>query len=316
MSIIEVKDLKKYFHVKRGFFSKVEWLRAVDGISFSMGEGKVLSIVGESGSGKSTVAMLILRLINPTSGLILFKGKNIFELRGETLREFRRKVQIIFQDPFASLNPRMTVYDIISEPFKIHKLINKSLIKEKCVNLLENVGLTSDILNRYPHEFSGGQRQRICIARAIAVSPEVLVADEPLSSLDVSIQAQILTLLQNLQKRLKLSLLFISHDLNVVQYISDEVVVMYLGKVVEYAKTEDIFDNPLHPYTIELLSSIPRIGISKSGYIFRKGYEELFVNNITGCAFYPRCPSRLEICKFEAPNLKEKKGRLISCHLQ
>lgn len=315
MGIIDVIKLKKYFHVKKSIFSDIEWLKAVDSVTFSIHEGKVLSLVGESGSGKSTVAMLILRLINPTSGNILFRGKDIFKLKGESLKEFRKKVQIIFQDPFASLNPRMTVYDIISEPLKIHNIVKKELIMEICLNLLKNVGLDPDILNRYPHEFSGGQRQRICIARAIALSPEVLIADEPLSSLDVSIQAQILTLLQELQKKLKLSMLFISHDLNVVRYISDEVAVMYLGKIVEYAPTEDIFNNPLHPYTIELLSSIPGIRSSVKKDIFNEEIVIELPDNIRGCVFYSRCSSRLALCKFEEPELKEKKGRLISCHL-
>lgn len=315
MGIIDAIELKKYFPVKKSIFSDVEWLKAVDGVTFSIFEGKVLSLVGESGSGKSTVAMLILRLISPTSGSLFFKGKDVFKLKGESLREFRRKVQIIFQDPFASLNPRMTVYDIISEPLKIHNIVKKELIMETCLSLLENVGLDPDVLNRYPHEFSGGQRQRICIARAIALSPEVLIADEPLSSLDVSIQAQILTLLQELQNKLSLSMLFISHDLNVVHYISDTVAVMYLGKIVEYAPAEDLFNTPMHPYTIELLSSIPKIEktLHKNKYK-EENATELF-NNIEGCSFYPRCSSRLKICKFEKPELKEIKGRLISCHL-
>lgn len=315
MGIIDVIKLKKYFPIKKSIFSDIEWLKAVDDVTFSISEGKVLSLVGESGSGKSTVAMLILRLINPTSGKILFKGKDIFKLKGESLKEFRKKVQIIFQDPFASLNPRMTVYNIISEPLKIHNIVKKELIMENCLSLLKNVGLDPDILNRYPHEFSGGQRQRICIARAIALSPEVLIADEPLSSLDVSIQAQILTLIQELQKKLKLSMLFISHDLNVVRYISDEVVVMYLGKIVEYASAEDLFNNPLHPYTIELLSSIPGIRSPLKKYIFKEEYVSELPQNIKGCVFYPRCNSRLDICKSEEPELKVKNNRLIACHL-
>ncbi len=259
MGIIDIVNIKKYFPIKRHTFKKQDWLKAVDGITFSISKGSVFALVGESGSGKSTIARLILRLIQPTSGEIFFKGRNIFDLKKEDLKSFRKSVQIIFQDPFASLNPRMNVFDTISEPLKIHKIVAKSELKDKVLSLLSNVGLQVDALNRYPHEFSGGQRQRICIARALAVSPEVIIADEPLSALDVSIQAQILNLLQELKKQYNLSFLFISHDLRVVQYFSDEVAVMYLGKIVEYSKTDDIFDNPLHPYTIELLSSAPKI---------------------------------------------------------
>ncbi len=322
MDIIEVINLKKYFACKQSFWGVQRWLKAVDDISFSVKKGSVFAIVGESGSGKSTVARLLLKLITPTSGRILFKGKDIQSFKGASLKEFRRSIQIVFQDPFASLNPRMTVYDSISEPLKIHKIVHKSEIRNKVIEILNKVGLQADILNRYPHEFSGGQRQRICIARALAVSPEIIVADEPLSALDVSIQAQILNILQELQKNSGISFVFISHDLRVVQYFSDEVAVMYLGKIVEKAKTEDIFNNPLHPYTVELLSSIPVIEKSKDRN-FQKYNEKLkdryevqdIFNTPSGCAYSSRCVKKIEICNTIPPELKEIQERMISCHL-
>ncbi len=315
MGIIDVKELKKCFPVKKGAFTKQDWLKAVDGVNFSVREGAVFSLVGESGSGKSTVARLILRLISPTSGEIFFQGKDIQALRGDSLREFRKSVQIIFQDPFASLNPRMTVFDTISEPLKIHKLVKRSALKDKVVSLLGSVGLQADVLNRYPHEFSGGQRQRICIARALAVSPKVIVADEPLSALDVSIQAQILNILQELKSQSNISFLFISHELRVVQYFSDEIAVMYLGKIVEYAKTEELFNNPLHPYTIELLSSAPKIKPDGRKREILKGDVPSPIDIPFGCPFHPRCPKRFEPCDKEVPLLKDIQRRLVSCHL-
>jgi oligopeptide/dipeptide ABC transporter ATP-binding protein len=315
MGIIDVVELRKYFPVKKKVSAKHEWLKAVDGINFSIRDGSIFALVGESGSGKSTVARLILRLTPPTSGNIFFKGKEIAELKRDSLREFRKSVQIIFQDPFASLNPRMTVFDTVSEPLKIHKIVRKTEIKDKVISLLNDVGLQTDILNRYPHEFSGGQRQRICIARALAVSPKVLVADEPLSALDVSIQAQILNILQGLQRQSNISFLFISHDLRVVQYFSDEIAVMYLGKIVEYARTDELFSKPLHPYTIELLSSAPKIRPGRSRREIIKGDVPSPVDVPPGCPFHPRCPKRFEPCDKVIPELKETQNRLISCHL-
>ncbi len=315
MGIIDVATLKKYFPVKRKSFAKQEWLKAVDGIDFSLKDGLVFALVGESGSGKSTVARLILRLIPPTSGKISFQGNDIQTLKGESLLRFRKSVQIIFQDPFASLNPRMTVFDTVSEPLKIHKIVKKSEHKDKVISLLRSVGLQPDILNRYPHEFSGGQRQRICIARALAVSPKVLIADEPLSALDVSIQAQILNILQELQKQSNISFLFISHDLRVVQYFSDEVAVMYLGKIVELAKTDELFSNPLHPYTVELLSSAPKIKPDGKKREILKGDVPSPIDIPPGCPFHPRCPKRFDPCDKVVPELKETKGRFVSCHL-
>jgi peptide/nickel transport system ATP-binding protein/oligopeptide transport system ATP-binding protein len=235
--------------------------------------------------------------------------------RGASLREFRKSVQIIFQDPFASLNPRMTVYDTISEPLKIHKMCEKTELKDKVVNLLNSVGLQAEVLHHYPHEFSGGQRQRICIARALAVSPKLLVADEPLSALDVSIQAQILNILQDLQSQSHISFLFISHDLRVVQYFSDEVAVMYLGKIVEHAQTEELFSNPLHPYTDELLMSAPKIKPGGKKREIVKGDVPSPINIPPGCPFHPRCPKRFDPCDTFIPELKEITGRFVSCHL-
>jgi peptide/nickel transport system ATP-binding protein/oligopeptide transport system ATP-binding protein len=308
MGIIDVVNLKKYFPVKKEVLARQEWLKAVDGVDFSVQEGSVFALVGESGSGKSTVARLILRLTPPTSG-------NILTLKKTSLREFRKSVQIIFQDPFASLNPRMTVFNTLSEPLKIHKLVNKSHLNDKVMSLLQSVGLRADVLNRYPHEFSGGQRQRICIARALAVSPDVIVADEPLSALDVSIQAQILNILQELKRTSNISFLFISHELRVVQYFSDEIGVMYLGKIVEHAKTDELFKNPLHPYTTVLLSSAPKIRPDGEKKPVLKGDVPSPIHMPPGCPFHPRCPKRFEPCDKTVPELKEKKGRYISCHL-
>ena len=315
MGIIDIVELRKYFPVKKGTFAKREWLKAVDGVNFSVKKGAVFSLVGESGSGKSTVARLVLRLLPPTSGQIFFQDKDVWKLRGNSLRQFRKSVQIIFQDPFASLNPRMTVFDTISEPLKIHKLVKKSEIKGNVVSLLNSVGLRADILNRYPHEFSGGQRQRICIARALAVSPEVIVADEPLSALDVSIQAQILNILQELKNKSNISFLFISHDLRVVQYFSDEIAVIYLGKIVEYSKSDELFSKPLHPYTIVLLASAPKIKSDGKKRTILKGDVPSMIDIPDGCPFHPRCPRRFEPCDKIVPELKDENGRLVSCHL-
>jgi oligopeptide/dipeptide ABC transporter ATP-binding protein len=315
VGIIDIIALRKYYPVKRKAFAKQEWLKAVDGVTFSIKDGAVFALVGESGSGKSTVARLVLRLIQPTSGQILFRGGDIQMFRGASLREFRKSVQIIFQDPFASLNPRMTVYDTISEPLKIHKMCEKTELKDKVVNLLNSVGLQAEVLHHYPHEFSGGQRQRICIARALAVSPKLLVADEPLSALDVSIQAQILNILQDLQSQSHISFLFISHDLRVVQYFSDEVAVMYLGKIVEHAQTEELFSNPLHPYTDELLMSAPKIKPGGKKREIVKGDVPSPINIPPGCPFHPRCPKRFDPCDTFIPELKEITGRFVSCHL-
>lgn len=327
--ILKVEGLKKYFPIKKGFGVSSEWIKAVDDVSFEIKKNSVFAIVGESGCGKSTLAKLILRLIPHTAGKIIFKNEDIYLLKGEALKSFYRSVQIIFQDPFSSLNPRMRILNILSEPFKIHELCSKSEIKERVQSLLGKVGLSSDTLFKYPHEFSGGQRQRICIARALTVSPELIIADEPLSALDVSIQAQILNLLQNIKKESGISILFISHDLNVVHYISDVIAVMYLGKIVEMANTDDLFNSPMHPYTKLLLSSAPKLKYkAPSDNQKRKiDFRVYFPDSITrlsedipaeapsGCPFHPRCPERFEMCKKEIPELKKHKDRSVACHL-
>jgi oligopeptide/dipeptide ABC transporter ATP-binding protein len=313
-ALIEVKNLNKHFHVKRGTLARNEWLRAVNGINFEVKRNRVFSIVGESGCGKSTVARLLLRLIEPTSGNVLFRGNDVFDLKGERLRAFRRSVQIIFQDPFASLNPRRTVYQTISEPIKIHGLASGQRLKEKVVELLKSVGL-EDVLNRYPHEFSGGQRQRICIARALAVSPEVIIADEPLSALDVSIQAQIMNLMMKIKEQSGISYIFISHDLRIVEYLSDEVAVMYLGSIVEQAKAEDLFAEPRHPYTKVLLESAPSLKPGATKKTLMEGEVPSPVNMPPGCTFHPRCPRRFEPCDKIVPQLLAQNGRAVACHL-
>jgi peptide/nickel transport system ATP-binding protein/oligopeptide transport system ATP-binding protein len=313
-ALIEVKNLKKRFHVKRGALARHEWLRAVDGVDFEVKRNRVFSIVGESGCGKSTVARLLLRLIEPTSGNVLFRGNDVFTLKGDSLRAFRRSVQIIFQDPFASLNPRRTVYQTVSEPMKIHGLATGQALKEKVVELLRSVGL-EDVLNRYPHEFSGGQRQRICIARALAVSPEVIIADEPLSALDVSIQAQIMNLMMKIKEQSGISYIFISHDLRVVEYLSDEVAVMYLGSIVERAKAEDLFSSPMHPYTVVLLESAPNLKPGNARKPLMKGEVPSPVNIPPGCPFHTRCPRRFEPCDKIVPQLITQNGRSVACHL-
>ena len=318
MELLRVESLTKYFGVKKMFGSREGTLKAVDGVDLSIHEDKVMALVGESGCGKSTVARLVLNLIKPTSGTVLFRGRNIFGFDRKEMKAFRKSVQIIFQDPFASLNPRRTIYDTVSEPLLIHNLASGSQMRDTVVDILGSVGLAPDIMNRYPHEFSGGQRQRICIARALAVSPELIVADEPLSALDVSIQAQILNLLQDLREKTGISFLFISHDLRVVKYFSDAVGVMYLGKIVEYAKTNEIFEVPLHPYTEVLLSSVPEIRAGEEGAPRRpvlKGDVPSPINIPSGCPFHPRCPRRFEPCDKIVPFLSEQKGRLVSCHL-
>jgi len=261
--LLVVDSIKKHFPIKSTSGEDGKWLKAVDGINFEVNNNSVFAIVGESGCGKSTVARMILKLLKPTEGRILFKGENIDGFSGVRLKCFRRSVQIVFQDPFASLNPRMRVIDTLSEPLKIHKILPGNDIKGRVVQLLEQVGLSNDALYRYPHEFSGGQRQRICIARALALSPELIIADEPLSALDVSIQAQILNLFHEIRKTSAIAFILISHDLRVVRYFSDEVAVMHSGKIVEQAKTEDLFNSPGHPYTKLLLSSAPKLKYSR-----------------------------------------------------
>ncbi len=320
-TILKVDNLVKYFPIDKGIiFSRiVGYVRAVDGISFSIERGETLGLVGESGSGKSTTGLLVIGLLNPTKGSIVFKGKKLSDLTGEELKIFRQKAQIVFQDPFSSLNPRMIVKDIVGRPLKVHKLVKSDKeMEEKVLKLLEEVGLKEEHLSRYPHEFSGGQRQRIAIARALICNPEFIVLDEPTSALDVSVQAQILNLLKKLQIDRKLSYLFISHDLSVIRHMSHKVAVMYLGKIVEYAPKKTLFENPLHPYTQALLRSIPKPAITKESIEEKiiKGDVPSPINPPPGCRFHTRCPLAKEICTKEEPDLKKvDENHLVACHL-
>jgi oligopeptide/dipeptide ABC transporter ATP-binding protein len=317
-TILKVNDLKKWFPVKQGIiFSRSTNVKAVDGVSFEIKKGETLGLVGESGCGKSTVGRTILRLIEPTSGNVIFDNVNLQSLNNEEMRKIRKDIQIIFQDPFASLNPRMTVGDIVSEPFIIHGIHKKNRAMVEAKKLLEMVGVRSESVDRYPHEFSGGQRQRICIARILAVNPKLIICDESVSALDVSIQAQILNLMVDLQKELGLTYLFISHDLSVVKHISDRVAVMYLGKTVEIADKKELFANPTHPYTKALISAIPMPDPDKKkDRIFLKGDIPSPMNIPSGCPFHTRCYMAEEICRNIVPEFTSKDGKhFYSCHL-
>jgi oligopeptide/dipeptide ABC transporter ATP-binding protein len=315
-ALLEVRGLKKHFPVGTGFMKK-ESVKAVDGVDFTVYEGETLSIVGESGCGKSTTGRCLLRLISPTSGEILFQGKDLMKLSPTEMRRQRREMQLIFQDPFASLNPRKTIRQILMDPLIVHNIGNASERRVKVEWMIEKVGLSPDYLNRYPHEFSGGQRQRIGIARALILQPKLIVADEPVSALDVSIQAQILNLLHDLQEEFKLTYIFISHDLSVVKHISDRVAVMYLGKIVEIAHKSKLYKSPQHPYTKALLSSVPVPNpTAKRDRILLEGDLPSPSNPPSGCSFHPRCPYAVETCKSAAPILEEKtQDHLVSCHL-
>ncbi len=309
-TLIEIKDLEMHFPVTKGiiFQRQVGTVKAVDGISFGIKPGETLGLVGESGCGKSTTGRAILQLYRPTNGSVNFNGVELTTLKGEELRKMRRNVQMIFQDPYASLNPRMTVADIIGEPIRVHKLREGSAVRERVQELLSVVGLNPNFANRYPHEFSGGQRQRIGIARALAVEPSFIVCDEPVSALDVSIQAQIINLLEDLQDQLGLTYLFIAHDLSVVKHISDRVAVMYLGKVVELAEGSKLYSMPLHPYTQALLSAVPIPDPSVEGQrrrIILEGDVPSPLNPPPGCHFHTRCPSAIQKCKEEEPPFED-----------
>jgi oligopeptide transport system ATP-binding protein len=318
MSLLEIRDLKKHFPVGEGLFSRNKGaVKAVDGVSLSVEEGETLGIVGESGCGKSTLGRTILRLIEPTSGEVYFQGKNLLALSQRELRDARRQMQIIFQDPYASLNPRMRVGDIVGEGLEIHKLAKGSAKRDRVIELLRQVGLREDHYNRYPHEFSGGQRQRIGIARALAVNPKFIVCDEPVSSLDVSIQAQIINLLQELQEKMHLTYFFISHDLRVVEHISHRVAIMYLGKIVEIAKSDTIYQDAKHPYTRALLSAVPIADTSrKKQRAVLEGDVPSPVHPPSGCSFHPRCPHREPVCDQKEPPLEfTADGHGVACHV-
>jgi peptide/nickel transport system ATP-binding protein/oligopeptide transport system ATP-binding protein len=314
--MVEVHGLKKFFTVRRkGLFQKPGIVRAVDDVSFSISEGRCLGLVGESGSGKTTVARSILRLIEPDSGRISIGGTCVSELGREDLRRFRGTMQIVFQDPYGSLNPRMTIGKIIGEPLKIHTRLSKNEIRERIAELLDLVGLASEHADRYPHEFSGGQRQRIGIARAIALNPRFIILDEPVSALDVSIQAQILNLLADLRDRLDLTFLFVAHDLSVVEHISDTIAVMYLGRIIEESPKAGLYKKPLHPYTQSLITSIPEKKPVKHGFNVLRGEIPSPENPPGGCYFHPRCPHVMEICRNEYPAMRPCADARVACHL-
>jgi oligopeptide transport system ATP-binding protein len=314
--LLEVQNLKKYFPIKRGFLQKSAILKAVDDVSFVLRKGETLGLVGESGCGKSTLGRTVLRLYDLTAGKLLFNGSDLSTLSQGELRPFRKKMQMIFQDPSASLNPRMSVLDIIGEALSIHGLAgNNSEREDRVAAIMKKCGLRTDQIYRYPHEFSGGQKQRIGIARALAVEPEMIVADEPISALDVSIQAQIVNLLHDLQEELGLTYLFISHDLKVVEHISDRVAVMYLGHMVEVAPAERIYQGPLHPYTRALLSAVPLPDPKKRrDRIVLQGDVPSPINPPSGCVFHPRCSMAQESCKKEVPKLVDVGGgHMLAC---
>ena len=318
-SLIEVRDLCKHFPIHAGLLSRhVGDVKAVDGVDFSIAQGETLGLVGESGSGKTTIGRVILRLLPATSGEVLFEGRDVVHMRRGDIRRLRKEMQIIFQDPFASLNPRMTVREIVGEPLRIHHLATGRGVDERVGELLKMVGLQPYHANRYPHEFSGGQRQRIGIARALAVAPKFIVCDEPVSALDVSIQAQVINLLEDLQQQLGLTYLFIAHDLSVVRHISTRVAVMYVGKIMEIADRDDLYENPLHPYTQALLSAIPIPDPhveSRRKRIVLTGDIPSPVNPPMGCRFHTRCPIAFDRCKIEIPPFEQyAPGHSAACH--
>ena len=314
--ILEIKHLKKYFPVKGGFWSKtIGYVHAVDDVSFYLNKGETLGLVGESGCGKSTTGRLILKLLEPTAGKILFEGRDISRLDRQRLKSLRRDLQLIFQDPYASLNPRMTIGSIVGEAFIIHKVGNGREVEERTAALLRKVGLHADHMRRYPHEVSGGQRQRIGIARALALNPKIIVADEPVSALDVSIQAQVINLLQDLKDEFQLSYLVIAHDLSVVEYMSDRVAVMYLGKIVEMAPGDELYENPRHPYTEALLSAvpIPDPRLEKNRQILQ-GDVPSPIDPPSGCYFHPRCIYRQDPCSRFSPEFFDTgNGHFVAC---
>jgi oligopeptide transport system ATP-binding protein len=316
--LIEVRELRKHFPLAGGFLGRARaWVRAVDGVSLTVEPGETLGLVGESGSGKSTLGRLMLRLIEPTSGEVAFEGRSLLALGAGELRALRRDMQIVFQDPYGSLDPRMRVEDIVGEGLAIHRIGTREERRRRVAELLELVGLSPEAARRYPHEFSGGQRQRVGIARALAVGPRFVVADEAVSALDVSVQAQILNLLHDLRRRLGLTMLFIAHDLRVIEHLSDRVAVMYLGKIVELAPREEIYRNPRHPYTRALLSAVPVPDPrQRKQRMVLRGDVPSPVQPPTGCAFHPRCPHAEDVCRTVVPPLVAGRGgHAVACHV-
>lgn len=319
-TLIKTVDLVKEFEISGGgFFGKNKpRVHATSNVNVQVNEGETFALVGESGCGKSTLGRLMLRLIEPTSGYVEFEGININDLDAERMREMRKRMQIIFQDPYASINPRMNVYNIIAEPLVTHNVCStKEETKERVMELMKKVGIRPEFINRYPHQFSGGQRQRIGIARALALQPRLIICDEPVSALDVSIQSQILNLLHDLQDEFKLTYLFISHDLSVVRYISDRVCVMFLGKVCEIGNTEELFRNPLHPYTKFLIDAVPKPDpfLRKENKQLLKGDIPSPVNPPSGCRFHTRCPYAKDVCKEQEPEMRFVENRQVACHI-
>ena len=318
-TILKVDNLKVYFPVSNGFLKKKSFVKAVDGISFDIKKGETFGLVGESGCGKSTTGRAIVKIYKPTDGIVEFEGKDVTKIKGTDIKQFKKDMQMIFQDPYASLNPRMTVGEIIREPMDIHGIYDTKEEREKRVReLLEIVGLKPDHIRRYPHEFSGGQRQRIGIARTLALNPKFIVCDEPISALDVSIQAQVINLLEEIQEKMGISSLFIAHDLSMVKHISDRIGVMYLGNMVEVGNSDDVYHHPLHPYTQALLSSVPipdpkAAGLKKR--IVLEGELPSPIDPPSGCVFRTRCPKATERCAQEKPKLRSVDGRQVACFL-
>lgn len=318
MPLVEVDNLKTWYPVRRGLFGKKQYIKAVDGVSFSMDSGETVGLVGESGCGKSTLGRTLIRLENPTAGVVKIDGTDVATLKGATLRERRRDFQMIFQDPYGSLNPRMSIKKALDEVLVVHTKLSKSERLEKIAYLLELVNLRPEQMERYPHQFSGGQRQRIGIARALAVNPKLIIADEPVSALDVSVQAQIINLLKEIQQKTQIAYLFIAHDLAVVENISHRVMVMYLGKIVEYGPSAEVCSNPSHPYTKALLSAVPTLDADKrKKRIILAGDVPSPVNPPSGCPFHPRCPKARSECRTKTPVLKDlsdRKDHFCACY--